>query len=159
MITIMPCLEILKSVTDKNISSEPSKVRVEAFNIATELIAEINADILIPSQIYNRITPRLNDEHKVVFNSLYRIDDSTDVPEFNLYKAVKLLADAESKVRPVIILTENYQAHEEVISERVKIILPKEFIKIIKTIKYWKKKNMVQSYSDALNILLFKDQI
>ena len=159
MITIMPCLEVLKSVTDKNISSAPSKIRVEAFDMATKLIAEINADILIPSQIYNRVKPRLNADHQTVFESLYRIDASTDVPEFNVYKAVKLLAGAESKVRPVIILTENYTAHKEVKSERIKIIRPEDFIKIVKIIKHWKKKNMVQSYSDALNILLFRDQV
>jgi hypothetical protein len=154
----MPCLEMLRAVTDINISSDAARKRVEAFNIANELIVEADISILIPSQMFERISTRLNDDHKAAFQTLYRIDNSTRdaVPKFDLHQAIKLLADAESKARPIIILTDSCSDYSSFANSRIKIISSEEFIKRVNLVRYWKKKGILSSFDDALGIILFR---
>lgn len=76
MITIIPSLEVMKAVTDNNIQGSGADLRRQAFDKATELMTLANVEVLIEGLIYERIENKLNDEHKVVFQSGYRIDNS-----------------------------------------------------------------------------------
>ena len=159
MITIMPCLEILKSFSDAHIDSPQSKIRVQSFQIANELIAEANAKILIPSQLYERVGLRLNDDQKSAFETLYSIDSSTKtaVPAYDLYQATRLISDVESKARFVIILTENTSSYECANNGRIKLLKPEEFIQKVNVIRALKKRGVISSIDEALIIFLFKN--
>jgi len=147
----------MKSVTDNNIDSEPSKIRVESFQIANELIAEANIKVLMPSQLYDRVSLRLNEEQRNAFETLYFIDNSTKaVTTYDLYKSTKLIADAESKVKPVIILSENVTEYSLPNNQRIKVMKPQEFIEKINTIRSWKKRGIISDIGEALIIYLFK---
>jgi len=152
MVTIIPCLEVMKSVTDNNIDSAPSKLRVEAFQLANELIAEADAKILMPSQLYDKIALRLNAEQKNAFETLYTIDKSTQaVATYDLYRATKLVADAESKARPiVIILGENIDSYAIPTNYKIKVVKPQEFIDKIKCIRELKKKGNMFDMREAI---------
>jgi predicted nucleic acid-binding protein len=157
MITIMPCLEVMRSVTDRNIDSAPSKIRVESFQIANELIAEVNAKILIPSQLYDKVSVRLNDEQKTAFETLYCIDNSTKaVTAYDLYKATKLIANAESKAKPVIILTENLTSYS-LPNGRIKVMKPKDFIEKVNVVRAWKRRGIISDMGEALLVYLFRE--
>lgn len=158
MITVMPALEILKAFTDFNIQGPAAEERIAAFEIANELIAEANFDILIPSQAYNKILSRMNDDHKAAFNSLYLIDDSTEnnTVAFDVEQAIRLLAKVESKARAVIILTNNPQVYSSLQSDRIKVMEPREFIAKATTARSLKKRGIVSSIDDALGIIFFR---
>jgi hypothetical protein len=152
----MPCLEVLKSFSDKNIDSGASKIRVEAFQIANELIAEADVRMLIPSQLYDKVVVRLNEDQKNAFETLYCIDSSTKtVTTYDLYRAAKLLADVESKVRPVIILTENIDSYS-LQNGRIKVLKPQDFIEKVNVVRAWKKRGIISDVGEALLIYLFK---
>ena len=160
MITIMPCLEILKAFTDKNITGTAAQDRVKSFEIANELIAEANVTILMPSQLYDMVSRRLNDDHKAAWESLYRIDGSTmAVPQYNVEKAIKLLSDAESKARGVIIITNNSLIYAPTpINQRIRITTPEDFISRTSIARSWKRRGMISSIDDALWISFFRIQ-
>ena len=158
MITIMPALEVLKAFSDKNITSPPAIKRVEAFSLSTELMAEANVSILIPSQLYGRIGPRLNDDHKAAFETLYRIDYSAKtIPNFSVQQAINLIADAESKARGVIILTDNPSAYPCLHNQRIKVIKPEEFISRVTIVRSWRKRGVIGSTDDMLWMMFFKE--
>ena len=154
----MPCLEIMKSVTDKNIDSPASKKRVESFEVSNQLIADANVNILIPTQLYKCVGVRLNDDQKVAFESLYRIDSSTEtaVPIYGIEQAINLLADAESKARFVIILTENISTYPCPNHGRIKVLKPEDFIQKVNVIRALKKRGVVSALDEALIVYLFK---
>jgi len=159
MITLIPCLEILKAFFDNNINSADAKIRVESFEIANQLTVECNFDILIPSQMFERVTKRFEPDHITAFETLYRIDNSTKnvTPEYNLDKAVNLLAKAESKVRGVIILTENVARYSFLTNnDRIRIVTPKIFNLITTTVRTWKKKGQISSVDDVLWVNFFR---
>lgn len=155
----MPCLEVMKAFTDKNIDSSNSKIRVQAFDLANELMAEAGIQILFPSQLYERIKPRLNEDQKTAFETLYRIDGSTNtaVPAFDLYQSTKIIAIAESKARSVIILTDNGSNYIIPDNHRVKHLTPARLIEVINILRALKKRGELNaSLSEALLIYLFK---
>lgn len=159
MITLIPCLEVLKAFFDNHIGSPAAKIRIESFEIANRLMVEANFDILIPSQMFERVTKRFEPEHITAFETLYRIDNSTKnvTPEYNLHEAVDLLAKAESKVRGVIILTENMPNYgSPSSSDRIKAVLPEKFKSITTAVRMWKKKGQISSMDDALWVNFFK---
>ncbi len=148
----------MRAVTDKNIVSPSSKKRVEAFEVANRLIVEANVSILIPSQLYDRVSPRLNDDQKSAFESLYKIDKSTETatPTYNLYKATNLIANAESKARLVIVLTDNQTTYSIPDDGRIKIITSKEFVAKMNILMAWKRRGQINSLSEAIMVYLFR---
>lgn len=144
MISIIPALEIMKAFTDKNISSTPSKIRVNAFNSANELISmHKEVEIVIEGMLYSKIAVRLNDDHKKAFNELYDIDDSAvNVEGYNITKAIKFIV-TERKLpmtkRRVIIITENCHEYSTLDSDRVKVCTPQKFMECVTNVSLLKK--------------------
>jgi hypothetical protein len=60
MITIIPSLEVLKAVTDKNIRGDRADSRRACFDLATELKSLADIEILIEGILYDRLKHRLN---------------------------------------------------------------------------------------------------
>ena len=157
----MPCLEVLRTVTDKNITGPAAESRLKAFQIANELMAEANATILLPSQLYDRVSKRFNDDHKAAWESLYRVDRSTEnaTHPYDVGNAVRLLSEAESKARGVIIITNNLSIYApNTMNQRIRIITPEDFISRTLIARSWKKRGMISSLDDALWILFFRGQ-
>jgi len=156
MITIIPALEVMKSVTDNNIKGKPAEYRNKAFQIANELIAEANVDVLMPKQLFEMISPRLNDDHKSAFCSLYRIDRSTsNSVDFNIHKSINFLASVESKARSVIILSENTSTYHS--NNSIKTINPEDFIGLVNIARSLKRRGVITSLDDGLFFIFFKN--
>jgi hypothetical protein len=49
MVTVLPCLAIMRAVTDKNIDSAASKIRVKAFDCAIDLQSISGAKLGAPT--------------------------------------------------------------------------------------------------------------
>ena len=64
MITIIPTLEVMKSVTDNNIDSDASNYRRIAFDKSTDLMTRAQVDLLLEGNLYEKIKQRLNQSHK-----------------------------------------------------------------------------------------------
>ena len=93
MITLIPSLEVMKAVVDVNIDSEPSKVRIEAFNKLNELLGFNNLfEIVIEGHLYERISHCLKEDHKKVFEELYDIDYSAiKVNDYDIEKLINTI--------------------------------------------------------------------
>ena len=76
--------------------------------------------------------PRLNDDHKRFFESTCRIDRSTEgIEDYerNVMNSIKWVVKTESKMRAVIILTDNPQDFSEVCtSTNITAVKPEDFI-------------------------------
>ena len=143
MISIIPYLDVMKSVVDKNITSPASKVRVSAFNEADLLANPRNKDveIVLEGNLFDRISVRLNDDHKMVFRNIYEIEESAlKTPNYNIIKSIKFISEEKKlKLNPknkIIILTENTVDFQDLSKNpRVVIITPKEFLIRIEKLK------------------------
>ena len=148
----------MKTVTDKNISGTSADNRRQAFDISSELMAMANVDILFTSQLYNRFKDRLKDDHKTFFESMYRIDKSTeDVPDFDVHKSIKTVIKAESKVRGVVVITSNKETHEVKDCNNTIYLEPPEYIKLVNKARSLKKRGLISSLDDSLWFVFFLD--
>ena len=156
MITIIPSLEIMKAVTDNNILSSGADLRRQAFDKATDLMTLANVEVLIEGLTYERVENKLNKEHKVVFQSGYRIDNSAKgLTNYGTTQAVKFVAESESKSRKVIILTENLNEFKSICNGNIIALTPSFFIeKVTKAIDNYNKK-IISNIDDSLNALFF----
>ncbi len=132
----MPCLEIMKAVTDKNITSGDSKIRVNAFKEADILSNPKNKDVelVLEGNLFEKLSLRLNEEHVKIMRGVYEVEDSAlGTPTYNITKSIKFIAEEKKfKLNPknrVIIITENvsdyseFQPHTHILA-----ITPKEFM-------------------------------
>lgn len=156
MITIIPSLEVMKAVTDNHIQSYGAELRRQAFDKATDLMTLANVEVLIEGLTYERVESKLIGDHKTIFQSGYRIDNSAKgVPEYGTTQAIKFVADSESKSRKVIIITENSQDFKSICNGNVITLTPSFFIeKVSKAINNYQKK-IISNIDDSLNALFF----
>lgn len=156
MITIIPAQEILKAVVDDNISSSSANLRRTAFDMATELMSLGNVDVLIEGILYKRIEEKLNDEHKIIFNSLYRIDNSAmNVTDYNIHKALKWVAKSESNSRKVILISDDISTFAEVCNNDIKCFTSSIFIDLVNKAQRLSDSKMFSTLDDALIALAF----
>src|SRR3989339_552792 len=129
MITIIPTLEIMKT----------------------------NIDIILEGSIFERIDSKLNQDHKIFFNSgLFRIDNSVKgVVGFNTTKAICWVAESESKSRKVIILTENTQDYKQICNGKIVAVSPSTFIDRVERAKNNYQNRLMSNLDDSLNALFF----
>lgn len=159
MITIIPGRDVMKTVTDKNIGGDAAEERNRSFAISNELMAEANVDILVPSQLYDLISGRLNEDHKSAFESLYKIDNSTQsstIP-YDIDKAIGMVSEAESKARGVVIITSNPTTYSSLDNDRIKVVTPQEFNSKVTLARSWKKRGVISLFDDILWIIFFKN--
>jgi hypothetical protein len=148
MLHIIPALEIMKTVTDKNINSSHAKVRRQAFEKANELQSITKGTMIIEGVMFDRITPRLNAQHKQAIEFLYKIDYSgKDVSDYNITSTINFIAKREAKVDYVIILTENTSKHNPDGHKRIVSITPIDFLG-----KMLKFKELYDSYMDYIKL-------
>ncbi len=158
MFTIMPALEVMKAVTDKNISSDGGDNRRKAFDEATDLISLADVSVLIEGQLYTKISQRLNEDHKKFFENTYRIDSSTvgvSGYEGNIIKSLNWIASSEAKARKVIVITDNVQNFAGIASENLKAVIPGDFVQKIKRAKQLYALNTFTTLDDALVAVFF----
>ncbi len=156
----MPELEILKSVTDKNIDSPASEQRTKAFAEADELLSYHSkpVEIVIEGHLYERINPRLKEEHKLVFQK-YNIDNSTtNAPSFNIREGIRFIVKKRLPLKKsrIIILTENgrnYPEWEQSQDPRIKIYNSSTFLSRVE--KFKKIKEDYDEIEDALITAFF----
>lgn len=156
MITIIPSLEVMKSVTDNNIQSSGADLRRQAFDRATNLMTLANVEVLIEGLTYERVESKLNDEHKIIFQSGYRIDNSAKgLTSYGTTQALQFVASAESKSRKVIIITENSNDFKSICNGSIVTTMPSLFIeKVDKAVDNYQKK-IFSNVDDSLNALFF----
>ena len=156
MITIIPTLEIMRSVTDMNITSSGAEIRRESFDMAMELKSLGDVKILLEGILYERLKDRINEDHQVFFESTCTIDNSAkNVTDYNITKAINWIAKSESQIRKVIILTENQNYFSEAENGNVIIITPTEFIYKTKKILEFVKGKALLSIDEVLLALFF----
>lgn len=157
MISIIPTLEIMKSVTDNNIDSDNSNYRRIAFDKATELMTLAAVDVILEGNLYTKLGIRLNESHKAFFESVYRIDNSArGVENYNITKSIKWVAKSECKIRNVIIITDNKDEYEgDFADDTVSLCSPQEFIHKIELAFFHYKKKRFTSLFDALIVVFF----
>ena len=161
MITVIPALDVMKAVTDKNIISPASDTRRKSFNMANELMSLADVNILIDGFLFEKIKVRLNEDHITFFQSAYKIDDSTkDIPDlnFNITKAIQFIAQTESKSRRVVIVTDSYQDYISIKTNRIAVMSPHDFVdKVSKAMEY-NKNRLFSSLDDALMAVFYFPQ-
>jgi hypothetical protein len=139
----------MKTVTDSNISSAASQSRRKAFEKANELKSITGANIVIEGVIFDRISPRLNPQHKETMEYLYKIDNTgKNVLGYSIVSTIKFMAKREAKWDCVLILTENPQRYcdgEE--NKRIVCITPVDFLS-----KMTRFKQLYDSYQDFLKL-------
>jgi hypothetical protein len=157
MITIIHGLEILKAVTDTNVSGGDAEQRRISFTKATELMTQADVKVLIDGMIYKRIEARLNEDHKTFFKSIYDIDFSTvNVSSIlSTNQSVMWIAQSEAKSRRVLIITENTSAFDSIADDDIQTITPGAFLDKVEKAKALHKKGIFQSLSDALTAVFF----
>jgi hypothetical protein len=108
MLVVLPALEIMAAVTDNNISSPASQLRRDSFTVASELQTVGSVQIVLEGLVYERITPRLNADHKRFFETAYRVDQSAiGIPNYGTIQGITFVAKKESELSKVLILTDN----------------------------------------------------
>ena len=158
MITIIPALDVMKAMTDNNITSTASHDRRKAFHHAIDLKSLCDFDVLLDGILYTRINPRLEEEHKKFFENNCRIDSSTvDVPDYcgNIRKSISWISLSEAKSRRVIILTSSPEDYVSITSNDIKAIRPEDFIEKVKKAKEWHTSRKFNDLIDALTAIFF----
>ena len=156
MITVMPSLEVMKANVDNNIQSGGAELRRVAFDTATELMSLSDIDVLIEGILYERIKHKLTEEHKIFFESIYRIDNSAkDVENYNITQAIKWVAKSESNSRKVIILGENIEDFKDVCSECIRCFSPSKFIELVEKAQILYKRKAFSTLDDSLMAVCF----
>lgn len=153
MVAILPGLDVLKSVTDKNLTSAAAETRRKAFDEAIALIGtpEAEAEIVIDGNVFQRISPRLNEDMRKVFEGAFRVDKATvDLPRLNHHAGVRFLANVEKKRQPVIILSDNGAAFSEAEADKVTTVSAAEFLKCAAAAKDVYEKKIMPTLPAAL---------
>lgn len=106
MITIIPALEVMKAVTDNNIQSSGADLRRQAFDGATNLMTLANVEVLIEGLTFERVENKLIPEHKIIFQSGYRIDNSAKglSTTYSTTQALQFVASSEGKSTTIMSL-------------------------------------------------------
>lgn len=159
MITIIPALDVMKAVTDKNITSSASDTRRKSFNMANELMSLADVNILIDGFLFEKIKVRLNQDHITFFQSAYKIDNSTKgITSYNITKAIQFIAQIESKSRRVVIVTDSYQDYISIKTNRIAVMSPHDFVdKVSKAMEY-NKNRLFSSLDDSLMAVFYFPQ-
>lgn len=164
MIFIIPEREILKAVTDSNITSEASKLRVKAFSETHNLIGYRSKPVVmvIEGNLYEIVSHRLTDNHKLVFQDNYEIENSAlGTPKYNVTLGIKFIVKEKKlpiRRNRVIILTENtssYAEYEQNQHPRVRVFNSKDFLKKID--RFQAIKDNYNDVDDALVTAFFVD--
>jgi len=160
MITIIPSLEVMKANVDNNIQSSGAELRRVAFDTATELMSLSSVGVLIEGILYDKLKSKLKDDHKIFFESIYRIDNSAKgVINYNIIQAIKWVAKSESNSKKVIILSENLDDFKSVCNDCIKCITPSRFIDLVEKARILHKKKAFSTFDDSLMAVFFILQI
>jgi len=156
VVTIIPCLEVMRAVTDKNISGSSAQLRVEAFHLSLDLKSLTDVEIILEGKMYERLKARLEDDHKVFFEGACKIDNSVkDVSTYDVISAIKWIANSESKINRVIIIGENTSNFNDIINEDIVCVKPSDFIyKVNKAREIFEKKQFT-SFHDSIIAMFF----
>lgn len=131
MLTIIPTLSLMKAVTDKNIVGNKSDEKRICFNNIVDIKTVCEVDLILEGNIFNRIKARLTEEHIVVYNEIFKIDNSSvDLKDYNIFGAIRFIAKRESLNRKVIIIVDSpddYTDSEIAINKNIKLLTSKEF--------------------------------
>ena len=132
MITVIPCLEIMKAMTDNNISSDSSKIRVQSFNASVELQTMTDLKIIIEGILFSKISARMNKDQINAYEQTHEIDNSAlGINAYDYVKAINWIVENKySKIGKVIILTEtsNFSRFKND-KPNIYSICPSDFIK------------------------------
>jgi hypothetical protein len=158
MIHIIPEREIMLSVTDKNVASTQSTTRCTAFHKANYLLAqkEASVEIVVEGILYNKIHPRLNDDHKRIFEKLYNINESAvGVTNYDITKAIKFISNKKVELPKgkVIIITEKVDQYSDLSHCSIRVYSPQDFIE--RTNRFDKIKDNFNSNADAIITAFF----
>jgi hypothetical protein len=159
MISIIPSLEVMKAVTDNNIQGSSADLRRQAFDRATNLMTLADVQVLLEGLTFERIEGKLKPEHKIVFQSGYRIDNSAKglTPPYNTTQAIQFVAEWESKSRKVIIVTENMHDFRDICDDGIIAVNPSLFIeKVDRAIENYERR-IFSNIDDSLSALFFFD--
>ena len=155
MISIIPALDIMKTITDKNIEGDSATYRRMAFDVATDLMSMDGFDVILEGNLYEKISVRLNADHKAFFESVYTINNAAkDVPSYDVVKSVVWVSESETKTSNVMILSDS-PADYTPKKEGIVVCSPQEFILTVQRAKYAHKRKEFSSIHDALNAILF----
>jgi hypothetical protein len=158
VITIVPSIEIMKAVTDMNISSPGAEIRRDAFDVAIDLKSLADVKILLDGSLYERMTSRLEESHKVFFDNICNIDNSAKgCSIFNVIGAVRWIAESESKSRKTIILSENPGDFSSLVAANKNVVClkPSDFLYKVNNAKILYESRDVTSLGDALVAVFF----
>lgn len=158
MITLIPALDVMKAMTDNNITSVASHDRRKAFHHSIDLKSLCDFDVLLDGVLYEKIGSRLEEEHKKFFENNCRIDLSTvGVQDYsgNVRKSISWISLSEAKSRRVIILTSNPEDYVAITSNDIKAIRPEDFIEKVKRAKEWHSSRKFSDLIDALTAIFF----
>lgn len=150
-------MEVMKAVTDNNIQSSGADLRRQAFDGATNLMTLANVEVLIEGLTFERVENKLIPEHKIIFQSGYRIDNSAKglSTTYSTTQALQFVASSEGKSRKVIIITENVNDFKNTCNGNIVAVNPSLFLdKIEKAIENYQKK-IFSNVDDALNAFFF----
>jgi hypothetical protein len=153
MHTIIPGFDILKTVTDTNISGDAAEQRRKAFDVAVDLKSRpaADVDILLDGNVFGRVAPRLNDRQSIVFRQAFRIDESaTGLSGLNHNGGIKFIATVEQRARKVIILTENVGEYASISTDRVIAVTPEQFIARAQAAMSSYDKGIISNFPDAI---------
>ncbi len=138
--------------------SPASKRRVKAFNESHNLIGYRSkpVEIVIEGNLYAKVSQRLEEDHKLVFEKNYDIDNSAlGTPNYNITSAIKFIIKEKKlpiKKNKVIILTDNtstYSEYEQNQHPRVKVLNSDDFL-----VRIEKFRNIKEKYDDVDDALV-----
>ncbi len=171
MITIIPALEIIKTMIDKNIAGHDADLRRKSIDEVIDLMSLSDVDILLEGNLFDKITTKLSsdknkkEDQSMIFLSICRIDKSTiGVKGYDIEKSINWIAQSEAKLRNIIILTNNPATYLCEISDpdlnkdnKIITISPEEFISKSKRAKSLYLMKLFQALDLALNAVFFYD--
>lgn len=156
MFSIIIGLDVLKAVTDKNFTSNASEIRRLSFDEANILMSQTDTDIIIEALTFAAIKRRLNENHITFFRTAYKLDESAlGVNGYDVYKAIKFVANKESDTNYVIILTDSISNFSDSVNDRCIVLKPSEFINKIEKAKEIYINRRLSSFEDALMTTFF----
>jgi len=128
MIIILPTFEVMKPVTDSNVTSAASSPRVNAFDKAMELASFEDVELKLEGNLYEKIRGRLTPDHEEFLKNVCLIDNSAKgCPDYNLDKSIEWVAKKDSEINHVIILSSR-PAPAGVDANKVRVVSPERFI-------------------------------
>ncbi|MBU3957698.1 MAG: hypothetical protein KKB25_01345 [Nanoarchaeota archaeon] len=156
MLKILPAHEIIKTITDNNIEGTAADIRRNAFEKANELKSILDSEIIIEGQLYDKVEHRLNDDQKIIFTTGCIIDNSGKGAtmggiSLDINSAINYIADRETKLDYVIVLTENCEQYNKTTHPKKLVIKPLDFIS--------KMTKFMNLYESSLEYLKLNPQI